>query len=173
MITADAVKPEKPQKDVQELVVMKHKSEISQLKEDSKVFIKKEVMSQNDFQYISKTLTGLMEMDSIQKRLEGKNLIVKLVEKTYDSVAEAYKKNVSYLYGYMSLFCEEEGDKPAERWAFSLINDENGAVVLNSQSDDADLHECNGNSEEDDEPDGEDNIRKTGISSDSKQLNAR
>lgn len=96
--------------------------EKSQAEQEPKVLIKTHVISRQSFEYISKTLAGLMEMDSIQKKLLHKNVLVKLITKTYDSKTNSYKKSVSYLFGYMKTVLERDSDEV--KWIFALAEDD-------------------------------------------------
>lgn len=63
--------------------------------ETKTVTVKKEVMSRDVYDYVAKMLIGLMTMDSVCKKLAGKNLKIKVVEKT------AVKREISRLCGFM------------------------------------------------------------------------
>lgn len=100
-----------------------------QTDQEPKVVIKTHLISRQSFEYISKTLAGLMEMDSIQKKLIHKNVLVKLVMKTYDTQSAAYKRSISYLFGYMKTVFDQNYD--GEKWVFALAEDDD---LKNTQS---------------------------------------
>ncbi|KYB26967.1 GDNF-inducible zinc finger protein 1 [Tribolium castaneum] len=80
----------------------------------TQVIIKKSVVAKESFEQICKTLSGVMEMESVRKKLENKNLVVKLVEKKYVNESASYVKNTSHSYGFM----EKEVEDGEEKWRF-------------------------------------------------------
>lgn len=73
--------------------------------------------TEKNFNFISKTLIGLMEMESVQKKIVNKKLMIKLVEKEYMQSLNAYSRNVCYVFGHME-FMESLG------WSFILDSDD-------------------------------------------------
>lgn len=94
-----------------------------------KVLNKRVAISNESFEEISKTLGGVMEMDSIRENLENKNIIVKLVEKRYSSENDNFVKNTSYSYGYMAKeIIQNESEEMTETWRF--VSDQNKQNTL-------------------------------------------
>lgn len=102
---------------------------VLQKDQEPKVVIKTHLISRHSFEYISKTLAGLMEMDSIQKKLLRKNILVKLITKTYDSQSGNYKKSISYLFGYMKTVFNHSYDNG--KWIFALAEEEDAKSAEN------------------------------------------
>ncbi|XP_063929635.1 zinc finger protein ZIPIC-like isoform X2 [Zophobas morio] len=97
-----------------------------------KILVKKCTVSIESFEQISKTLGGVMEMESVRKKLENKNIVVKLVEKKYVSESDSYVKNTSYSYGYMEQeFSQDANDEIIEKWKF--VPDQDTQDVLLGQ----------------------------------------
>lgn len=117
------------ERDIQE-VTIDHTGKILAVRQER--MIKDQVISRHNFEYISKTLAGLMEMDSVQRKLLHKNILLKLIEKVYDSTMDFYKKNVSYLFGYMKFALETTADNNGS-WLFVLIDDENNKTNMESR----------------------------------------
>ncbi|XP_044261260.1 zinc finger and SCAN domain-containing protein 21-like isoform X2 [Tribolium madens] len=80
----------------------------------NQIIIKTSVVAKESFEQICKTLSGVMEMESVRKKLEKKNLVVKLVEKKYVSESDSYEKKTSHSYGFM----EKEVEDGEEKWKF-------------------------------------------------------
>lgn len=57
------------------------------------------MLSKEDTSYVSKTLSGLMAMISLQKKLLTKTLYVKLVEKEFNGTSEKNSKVLGYIKG--------------------------------------------------------------------------
>ncbi|XP_018334288.1 zinc finger protein 37 homolog isoform X2 [Agrilus planipennis] len=67
---------------------------------------------------VSSTLVGLMDLDSIRDQLKDKNIVIQLIEKTYDCSKKGYNKAMAYFYGRMMVKENKEG----KRWELVLIN---------------------------------------------------
>lgn len=93
------------------------------LKKASVEAVNKHLMTKDSYDYVIKMLVGLMQMDSVQKKLLQKNVLVKLVEKSYESkVPDACRKRISYLFGYMALV-NDGGAATDSKWMFILVNE--------------------------------------------------
>lgn len=90
----------------------------------NRVLIKKSVISKESFEQITKTLSGVMEMESVRKKLESKNIVVKLVERKYVAECDSYVKSIAHTYGYMEQGVE--GDE--EKWKF--VHDQDTQDIL-------------------------------------------
>lgn len=66
------------------------------------VIVKRNAMSRDTFDYVCRMMAGLMTMDSVHKKLNNKNLKVKLVEKDCTDQSRGANKIISRLYGYMT-----------------------------------------------------------------------
>ncbi|KAF2897071.1 hypothetical protein ILUMI_09098 [Ignelater luminosus] len=87
------------------------------------IIIKKHLVTRENFDYnIGKTLAGLMDMETVQRSLQNKNLVVKLVEKTYDRNADEFNRTVSYVYGHMELIQCDIENPDSQQWTFVLHN---------------------------------------------------
>lgn len=64
--------------------------------------LKKCVMTKDTYDYVTRMMVGLMLMESVSKRLEGKNLKVRVVEKSHTDESQGIDKVISRLYGYMA-----------------------------------------------------------------------
>lgn len=74
-----------------------------------------------NLEYIARTLSGLMEMESVRKKLINRTLLVKLVEKRLNLGGHTLKRGVSYVLGYMRV---GEGRGDDGRWVFAVVNGE-------------------------------------------------
>ncbi|KAJ8958418.1 hypothetical protein NQ318_002200 [Aromia moschata] len=93
--------------------------EISETNCDRKIIIHEKVVSKECFGHISRTLSGLMNMDSVKKKLQCKNIVVKVVEKRYNSSTKKYTKKVSYSSGYMQVeYSFADDGETSENWYF-------------------------------------------------------
>lgn len=81
-------------------------------------------VSKEAYQYISRTLEGLMSMDSVKKKLENTNIIVNIVEKKWLSSKNAYSNSSSFTSGYMQHITSVDKDgKSMQYWTFVPDND--------------------------------------------------
>lgn len=89
--------------------------------------MKKESMSRDVFDYVSKMLVGLMSMESVCKKLSDKSLNIKVVEKTVAT------KEISRLCGFMAI-------TEAGLWKFfplkGIAGEEYKSVAIEDFSDD-------------------------------------
>nr|CAI5817244.1 unnamed protein product [Callosobruchus analis] len=82
--------------------------------------LKRKVICNDVLEQISKTLTGLMRLESVSKRLKNKHLLIKVVEQKYVQSKKIYERNFSYSSGYMVEICsidQETGDL-MESWSY-------------------------------------------------------
>lgn len=87
-------------------------------------FMNTRIVSKDAFQYITRTLEGLMMMDSVKKKLEKKNIIVNIVEKKWLSSKNIYKTSNSFTSGYMQSSKKVNKDGEVNIfWAFVPDND--------------------------------------------------
>ncbi|RZC32228.1 GDNF-inducible zinc finger protein 1-like [Asbolus verrucosus] len=104
-------------------------SEVEKAEDQTRILVKKCSVSKDSFEQISKTLGGVMEMESVRKKLENKNIVVKLVEKRYVSETDTVIKSTSYSYGYMEKDTNQVvEDEVVEKWRF--VPDQNTQDVL-------------------------------------------
>lgn len=80
---------------------------------------------------ISNTLTGLMNLESVRKKLESKKLFVKIVERRWVSSTQGFRKTISYVNGQMT---QNVNNNMA--WKFLMDNEsakhsENGEKMKN------------------------------------------
>lgn len=81
--------------------------------------VKRATISKESFEEISKTLSGVMEVESVREKLENKNIVVKLIEKKYLAENDNFVKNTSYSYGYMeNEVVQNENEEMIETWRF-------------------------------------------------------
>ncbi|KAH1018716.1 uncharacterized protein LOC109537038 [Dendroctonus ponderosae] len=105
--------------------------------EQSKIIVQKKMISKDDesFNFIAKTLSGLMNLESVVKKLENKTIIVKIMQKVYDHDSCKYSKSISYCSGCMvrEFTVNETQDSFSESWNF--ISDSNSKeTILNEYS---------------------------------------
>ncbi|KAF5282856.1 hypothetical protein FQA39_LY17477 [Lamprigera yunnana] len=82
------------------------------------IIIKKQIVTRKNFDAnVGKTLAGLMDLESVQHKLQNKNLIVKLIDKVYQFGTNQVNKTVSYVYGHMELMQDS-----IPKWQFILQN---------------------------------------------------
>lgn len=99
------------------------KNELKNEEKQPQIAVKKFTLTKENFDdIIRKTLSGLMELESIQRKLESTNLEVKVVEKAFDSGTGGFNKNVSFVYGYMELVGDEDS---GNKWKFIVHEDGN------------------------------------------------
>nr|CAI5825723.1 unnamed protein product [Callosobruchus analis] len=82
--------------------------------------LKRKVICNDVLEQISKTLIGLMRLESVSKRLKNKHLLIKVVEQKYVQSKKIYERNFSYSSGYMVEICsidQETGDL-MESWSY-------------------------------------------------------
>ncbi|XP_030748891.1 uncharacterized protein LOC115876951 [Sitophilus oryzae] len=99
---------------------------------NSNIVIQDKVVSKDCFSLIAKTLSGLMNMDSVVKKLKDRPIILKVLEKNYNQDKKEYEKNVSYCSGYMvrEYKLDDEADSFSESWTF--VPDSNPKdIILN------------------------------------------
>lgn len=110
-----------------------HESEsdlLINLNEDPKLLIRKSAASMDAFKEISKTLGGVMEMESVREKLVNKNMVVKFIEKKYVEESDDFIKNTSYSYGYMeNETSEDDNGFKTDRWKFVLDPDTQDALL--------------------------------------------
>ncbi|XP_068901669.1 GDNF-inducible zinc finger protein 1-like isoform X2 [Tenebrio molitor] len=98
--------------------------EAVKIEDPARILVKKCSVSKESFEQISKTLGGIMEMESVRKKLENKNIVVKLVERRYSSENDTFIKTTSYSYGYMERDVGQiVDDEVVEKWKFVLDQD--------------------------------------------------
>ncbi|XP_066255790.1 uncharacterized protein [Euwallacea similis] len=94
----------------------------------SKIIIQNKKVSKGCFDTISKTMAGLMNMDSVMRKLRNKIVIIKIVEKTFNHIKHWYEKAVSFCSGYMVREFKLEDDSFSEQWQF--IPDNNSKETI-------------------------------------------
>ncbi|KAJ8972452.1 hypothetical protein NQ314_000185 [Rhamnusium bicolor] len=107
-----------------------------------KIVIHEKLVSKDCFGHISRTLSGLMNMESVKKKLQHKNIIVKVVEKKYNSATETYSKNVAYSSGYMEVeFVVDVSGTMLENWIFVPDINTKEAIFGKSKDGEEEEHE--------------------------------
>lgn len=78
-----------------------------------------------------------MNMDTVKKKLQYKNIIVKVVERKYEEATGGYTKKVSYGGGHMQeeFIVNDEGEM-LENWSF-VLNDNVKASIFGPDANDA------------------------------------
>lgn len=101
-----------------------------------KVLIQEKLVSKECFGHICRTLSGLMNMDTVKKKLQYKNIIVKVVERKYDETSGGYSKKVSYAGGHMQeeFVVNDEGEM-LENWSFVLDDNVKASIMGSSEED--------------------------------------
>lgn len=101
-----------------------------------KVLIQERLVSRECFGHICRTLSGLMNMDTVKKKLQYKNVIVKVVERKYEEATGGYTKKVSYGGGHMQeeFIVNDEGEM-LENWSF-VLDDTIKASILGANAED-------------------------------------
>ncbi|KAF7267395.1 hypothetical protein GWI33_019399 [Rhynchophorus ferrugineus] len=100
--------------------------------EQSNIVVYKKVISKECFDVIARTLSGLMGMDSVVRKLKNRTIILKVLQKIYDHNINEYNKSVSYCSGYMvrEYKLNDEQNNLSEAWTF--IPDANSKdIILN------------------------------------------
>ncbi|XP_050314175.1 uncharacterized protein LOC126748769 [Anthonomus grandis grandis] len=89
--------------------------------ESSKIIVQEKMVTKDCFNVISKTISGLMNMDSVVKKLQNKIIIIKIVEKTFNHAINDYSKTISYCSGCMVREYQlDAGDGTySETWKFN------------------------------------------------------
>lgn len=100
---AKIIKTEKPKDNIEELIIDSTGKIISPSKISQKniVIKKKYVSKQFVDENIVKTLSGLMELNSVQKNLAQKNLVIKHILKKSVEGKVVPGKEITYFYGHM------------------------------------------------------------------------
>lgn len=105
------------------------------------IIIKKHLVTRENFDYnIGKTLAGLMDMESVQRSLQNKNLVVKLVEKTYDRNTDEFNRTVSYVYGHMELIQCDTENPDSQQWTF-VLHSGNGNIKNENDNNNGNINE--------------------------------
>ncbi|CAH1980057.1 unnamed protein product [Acanthoscelides obtectus] len=95
-------------------------------------FVSKEVLDQ-----ISKTLSGLMKLESVKKKLKNKLLLVKVVEERYVQSKKGFDKNCSYSCGCIVdeyLVDQETGDL-VQNWTYIAEENKEPEENTNGEAD--------------------------------------
>ncbi|KAK9874436.1 hypothetical protein WA026_002776 [Henosepilachna vigintioctopunctata] len=98
------------------------KCELTQCNDEEYCNVEEQKMNQMDHhmvEYVSRTLTNLMSMESVSKKLKRKNLYIKVIEKVMAD-NNKYKANIYQMQGHLEMLggWEEEGYE--EKWLFKL-----------------------------------------------------
>ncbi|KAL1489464.1 hypothetical protein ABEB36_014354 [Hypothenemus hampei] len=101
---------------------------------NSKVIVQQKVVTKDCFDTISRTVTGLMNMESVAKKLNNKTIIIKIIQKTFERTRNSYSYHISYCSGYMvremSLDSEESF---CESWKF-IVDTNSRETILGEEN---------------------------------------